>query len=1045
MSFLRIPALAFSALCIALLSAPVSANSNHTVSWKTYQTAHFEILYHDDIAPQARVARDFMEGAYAKIKADLGMRERGILITVVLTGVPDESNGYATPLGHKMVIYTRPMQVLASNDIAWLKRVLAHELTHQVTFLTLRKSFLGIYSEIYKSQSLPAWFMEGLAQYESETWDAKRNTFFAHALYNSALESYPDMATYTKTDPVSGRLVYEQGHAFVRFLATRLGPGGFPKLLSRIRVIPVWNEIKALLSPLTRSILPLEGVLKARTGVGIRQLYAEFTDSLRAGLPPAAALAGPLKGGVPGFAVVYQMKLLDSSAFLFTGQEAWDQARVALYESRNGSVRRLAADPVNPVFDVSPDGKRVAYVRTFTDVNGDPRERLYVAGVAGGDETVVSDGAAHPAFLANDTLAYSHYAHGRQALAICAPGGRGWACTETAPDTLTGFFALSKSTHGLLLNATDTAGRTGVYEYAPATGFVPVYRDTVPAEFPVETADGAVLLLRERRGLLQVDALDRASGRIVPAATYPLGTFYLHRAAPGMAASVAQVGDRGHWGLEPVAIAPPAMAKTDADAGAKANAGAGPVAGESADSAAARHASVSDSAHAKGADSGAVTRASAPRDTVLPDSTLRISTARDTLSSHILKSDSLSSDTLTVYRKPGFLVTNEPEFPPKGKPRKAAPQEYNSLLGIRPLLAYPAFTATPGGGSVGAGVLLQDPLELHTLSAMCGIAPDKAVYGVEYLNQQTPLGLSLSATNAVLELDKLVPPPGWEKAYLAATADVFSAGIQIPFPAPANTAFMLGARGSLYYREYRVAGQAVDSNYKLLEGWSKRRTDTEVQAFFGARYLAPYAYAMVHPLWLFDLEAGGLSRTFGPEAFYYARGTFPIHGELTFTARWQGEILAYEPHVDEADLPDGQSTLYAWGGRSGIIHDGYAGVDFPLYKGYIGEVPLFGLWNYLGGGVFGSFYRRTYDYQLDDAGYEFFASEREEIVAGAKLTGLFHIMRRFPLALSFQCGYDVRSRNADFRLTTELAGIPSTVSLKPDFKPGLGNARRRGP
>jgi hypothetical protein len=333
---------------------------------------------------------------------------------------------------------------------------------------------------------------------------------------------------------------------------------------------------------------------------------------------------------------------------------------------------------------------------------------------------------------------------------------------------------------------------------------------------------------------------------------------------------------------------------------------------------------------------------------------------------------------------------------------------------------------------------------MHTLSVMGGIAPDKPVYGFAYQNGQTALGLNLSATNAILEFDELTPPSGWESLYLATTADIFSAGIDIPFPSPANTAFMLGARATAYYREYHLTGEPVGGEYTLLEGWSRRRSETEAQVFFGMRYLAPYAYALVHPLWLFDLEAGAVSKTFGPAAFYYARGTIPLHGEWTLTGRWQGEILGYHLHAEEAILPNGETAIYSWG-RSGTIQDGYAGLDFPLYKGYIGELPLFGLWNYLGGGLFGSYFRRAYDYQTADGGYISEASEREEIIAGAKLTGMFHIMRRYPLALSFQGGYELNREAPVFRIRTELAGIPSTVSLRPNFDPGLGNARRRGP
>jgi hypothetical protein len=900
------------------------------------------------------------------------------------------------------------MQVLASGDIAWLKRVLAHELAHQITFLALRKSGWGVYSELYKSAALPAWFMEGLAQYEAESWDAKRNTFFAHVLYNSALEPYPDLATYTKDDPVTGRLVYEQGHAFVRFLAARQDKRFFAKVLARVRVIPVWNEIKALLSPLTASILPLEDALHAVSGRSIRQLYGEFSDSARAGLPSGVGASSPLRGGVPGFDVVYQGKILDSSAFIFTGQRKMDQPIVALFESRAGIVRGLGPHDVNPVFDLSPDGKRIAFVRTSSDVDGDPRERLYVSDIHGNGEILVSDGAAHPAFLGKDSLAFSHYAHGRQALAICDLSRGTPACREEAPDSLVGFYALSRSARGLLLNATDSAGKTGIYEYAPGAGFASVYRDGPVGEFPVESPDGQVLMLRDREGLMQVDALDRATGRIATAATFPLGTFYLHRAGIGIAASVVQTGSPGHWGLQPVTIAPPALPASLSPASPE---GIG------------MHASA-DSATAS--DSVAGVDSAATADNTTPER-------------------AAPADTVVVYRKPGFLVTKPPEFPAKGSPGPERARSYNSLLGIRPLYLAPFITSTLEGAAFGASVYLQDPLELHTLSVMGALGPSHDLYGISYFNQQMPAGISLSATNSYFSTDPLPKPDGWKEFDLVTTADVFSAGVNIPFPAPANSFAGLGLRVTDYFKEYRFAGQASGHDYDVLKGWSDSQQELDRQIFLGFTYDSPYAYDLVHPLWMSDVEGGIDFKDYGPDFFYYVRETLPLWRELTFTARWEGEFLNYDLQAVDANPPLVGPVTYFRGGRSGNVEDGYAGLDFPLYKGFIGEMPVLGLWNYLGGGFFGSYHRREYDKQIVDNRYLFAAHDSVDVVIGAKVSGLFHFMRRLPFALSFQAGYDLGRESQEYRFSIETSGIPVTVSLHPDFVPGLGNARRREP
>lgn len=402
-------------------------------------------------------------------------------------------------------------------------------------------------------------------------------------------------------------------------------------------------------------------------------------------------------------------------------------------------------------------------------------------------------------------------------------------------------------------------------------------------------------------------------------------------------------------------------------------------------------------------------------------------------------------DTVAVYRKPGFLVTKPPEFPSKGNPGPEMARTYNSLLGIRPLYLAPFITSTLDGPAFGASVYLQDPLELHTLSVMGALGPSHDLYGISYFNQQTPAGITLSATNTYFNTDGLPKPEGWKEFDLVTTADVFSAGVNIPFPAPANSFAGLGMRVTSYFKEYRLAGKDTVNDYKVLQGWSDSQQELDKQIFLGFTYNSPYAYDQVHPLWMSDVEGGVDFKDFGPDVFYYLRETLPLWRELTLTARWAGEIMVYDLHAVDADPPAVGPVTFFRGGRSGNVEDGYAGLDFPLYKGFIGEIPVLGLWNYMGGGFFGSYHHREYDEQIVDNRYRLLADDSDDIVVGAKLTGLFHFMRRLPFALSFQVGYDLNRESTVFRSSFESSGIPLTVSLHPDFVPGLGNARRRGP
>lgn len=936
----------------ALLAGPAHADSNRKGDWFTHRTRHFNIVYHPEVAAQAEFARTFLEEAHKAQFDALGLPSSAVTITVVLTGHIDESNGYATPLGHQIVIWTRPGQVIASSEMAWLRRVLAHELAHQVTFLALR-NFFGIYGEIYKTANVPVWFLEGLAQYLGETWDAKRNTFFAHALYNSALEPYPTLASFLKHDPITGRLVYEQGHALVRHLAERHGGGEFLGLLLRkITVIPVWNEFKALASPITARWLPVESALLSLTGKSMGRHYREFLDSLEAGLPRGAGPGrepgpAPLVPGLEAMEFVLQARQVGPGDFIATVMEDRDRPLVSLYRSRDGRAERLGPAYVNSVFDVSPDGRRLAYVRDYTDVDGEPVNRLVVRDLAGGGEIHVSNGAYHPAFLGADTLAYSRWKSGRQVLVLCDLRGTAAACRETAPDSLVGFFALSRSSRGLLLNATDAAGRTGIWEYSPAAGFERIFQDTLLAEFPVEAPDGKIWFLREVGGLMQAVSLDRATGELVPLTAHPNGAFFLHRTAPGRIAATAQTGRRGDWRMAPVEIT--GFPAPDS-AGYRAPAFAGQP---------------------------ALLPAHAP----LP----------------------------TEARKPGL--------------------GYFSPLEIRTLLLYPYGAATYESGVLGVGGLFQDPLALHTLQLSGGFQSDgPPVYNALYLNAQSPFPISLFSTNQIFEADSMFSA-GSVTQDAVTQITVADAGFTAlpPWDMPVPHSLFLSLGGGMEWHWDRVGIREDEDEPAEFGSWSRIREYGYHRLSLGYAYAEPYAWALVHPLRETFLGISHQRRYPGNEDFLQglALQIFPVWKELTAAASYQGTWSLSDFERVDFPLPDGSTAVRVDRRESGFTHQAYGALDFPLFKDYLFEAPIFGICNFIGAGAYGAW--RLEDYEASP--YSTLpALEEEHTVAGGRVFFLFHMLRKIPLVWSWYTEYDFQDERVEFRLGADIGGIPSQVA-----------------
>ena len=985
------PALSLSLLFLSVVS--IFGNSNSRVPWQYYETEHFKIIFHADVKPQADLARDFLETAYSRIRADLGVEDKGIQISVVLTGLPDESNGLSTPLGHHIILYTRPMQVIASGDIAWLKRVLAHELTHQLTFLALRKSFWGIYSELYKTLHLPAWFIEGVAQYEAEAWDAKRNTFFAHALYNSALEAYPDLATYTKNDPVSGRLVYEQGHAFVRFLVHRQGKGFLGPLLKRITVIPVWSEFMALLSPFTSSVLPFESALRAKTGKGIRALYQEFLYGMKIGLPPGLQPPKPLLGGIPGFDAVYQVKTLGPASFVFTGQRDWDQPFISLFLFKNGQVKKIDPDFVNPVFDLSPDGHRVLFVRDYLNSYGDPVQKLFLRDLRSGTASFLSDGAAHPIFLGNDSMAFSHYRNGLQKLTLCTIKLPVPTCSEAPTDSLVGFYALSRSSQGILGNATDAKGRTRVFQYSPGMGFTSPISDSGLSEFPVEAGNGTILVLRERLGLLQVEAWNRYTGYFVPVTGYSLGTFYLHKMSQDKIASISQTGTPGKWNLMPVEVMLPIF------------------------------------------------------DSVVHFDSVVNADAVQTLDSAVLQTaDTLAVDSSKTfkpepivenypgYRAPEFLKSPLPSFDerPAANPEPLT-KEYHSPLEMQPLIAWPAVYDDFPGVGFGGGMLLEDPLQLHTLTFSIAGIRNGPGYNVDYVNRQLPVEFVLSGSNLDLNVLKFLPPAGWKSVYLVTRTSEYSLQLNIPMPLdiPLPHSFFLGLMVRGLIHNYALAGALDSGQVNRLNSWSSQTKEFRPQIFLAYACMLPYAYSHVHPLQFTDLQLG-YEKAYSDNVnlvYWFARQTLPIHHEATFTLWYYGQWQRPKFHETISVLPDGNTLSSMRGWDRGYDQNLYTSVDFPFRKGYWFELPLLGPLNYLGGSIFGGFGREAY-LELPNIPGSGYRLDRK--TAGGKLVFLFHPLRRFPLSLSQSAQYDFVGEEMKYLTQVEFAGLPGSLDLFPD-------------
>jgi len=150
------------------------------LSWKTLNTPHFQIHYHDEILDSAKELAAIAEKTHSQLIHYIGWTPDSPT-QVILTDRMDFANGWATPIPRNTmtIIVSPPDEINTLEDFNhWLEIVFIHEYTHILHVDKvfgapglLRKIF-GRYDFFFPNAFQPAWVLEGIATY-IETDDIK--------------------------------------------------------------------------------------------------------------------------------------------------------------------------------------------------------------------------------------------------------------------------------------------------------------------------------------------------------------------------------------------------------------------------------------------------------------------------------------------------------------------------------------------------------------------------------------------------------------------------------------------------------------------------------------------------------------------------------------------------------------------------------------------------------------------------------------------------------------------------------------------------------
>jgi hypothetical protein len=241
LSFPRLPALLRHLFPLVLLLAsscalgalPAEAQSfrattgrNHPeIDWRVAETEHFEIVYPARLSGIEAKAAPIAEESYDALSENLGIAPEE-KFTIYLSDQDEVANGFAVPLGGgytQIWVHVNEFATTWTGRAKWLRKVIAHELAHLFHYRAV-ESDLGLPGI---PLATPSFWTEGLAQYETETWNAQRGDRWLRTAVLADELSYEDGRSIR-----NGRLRYAVGNSQVRYLAAARGDSTIRKILA---------------------------------------------------------------------------------------------------------------------------------------------------------------------------------------------------------------------------------------------------------------------------------------------------------------------------------------------------------------------------------------------------------------------------------------------------------------------------------------------------------------------------------------------------------------------------------------------------------------------------------------------------------------------------------------------------------------------------------------------------------------------------------------------------------------------------------------------
>lgn len=372
---------------ILVLAGAVRAQNSVQLDWRTLETDHFRVYYHQGEDRIAQVAARIAEEAYGPVTQLYAFEPEG-RVHLVLKDSEDASNGAAYYYDNLIEIWATPLEFDLRGTHDWLSNVITHEFTHIVSLQAARKgprwipaAYLQYFdyqeeeredvltgypnvvaSYVIPGISVPNWFAEGVSQYQAhgarrDSWDTHRDMVLRTAVLGDGLLTLSQMGVFNK-NTLGDELVYNHGYSLVAYIARQYGEDKLREILKGMRAWWRFDFDGAVRHALGVSEEEVYRAWKA----DLRRRYADQTEDIRGHLIEGEPLHNEEEAQSEGFSNGYPVWSPDGERLAYISTKGQDYYLESLYVlSVDDKKEKLAVGAVASGASWTPSGEALIF------------------------------------------------------------------------------------------------------------------------------------------------------------------------------------------------------------------------------------------------------------------------------------------------------------------------------------------------------------------------------------------------------------------------------------------------------------------------------------------------------------------------------------------------------------------------------------------------------------------------------------------------------------------------------------------------------------